>query len=51
MYIVVYLCIADYFHLDPQKFKNENFCSMLITSNLDVSALVLMSGSGMEDLD
>lgn len=25
MYVVVYLCIAGYFHIDLGKFKSENF--------------------------
>lgn len=49
MYIVV--CAADYFHVDLVNFKMRTFRSMLITSNLDVSAYVSMSGSGMEDLN
>lgn len=44
VYVAVYPCIADYFHTDLGKFKNENS-----SSSLGVS--VLMSGSEMGNLD
>lgn len=51
MYVAVYPCVADYFHTDLGKFKNEKFFSMLVKSSLGVSVSVLMSGPGMGDLD
>lgn len=48
VYVAVYPCIADYFHTDTGKFK---VFSTLIMSSLGVSVSVLMSDSGMGDLD